>query len=333
MKAFYLKLLAYGRFILPCVDFVLRLVDVLLSPLVLISSVVLYTVRRASLERRAWKMPVSRAIFRWIGVFPVIRHYYEPFPLVAPTNAPRRLNGIDLNVDGQLAFIKSLKGVDELAAFPLHKTSDLGFYHINYSFQFVDADFLYLVIRTAKPKRIVEIGSGYSTLMMLEATRANTAEGAPCAITCIEPFEYPMLERSGASIVRSMVEDVDPALFGTLEQNDILFIDSSHIIRPGGDVLAEYLSILPALKPGVLVHVHDIFTPRDYAAYVRGDHILLWNEQYLLEAFLTLNRDFRIIGALNYLQHHHADELSAVSISQRTMPTCVPGSFWMQRVA
>ena len=299
MKAFYLKLLAYGRFVLPCVDFVLRVIDVLLAPLVLVGSVVLYVVRRCSLERRAWKMPVSRAIFRWVGVFPVIRHYYEPFPLIAPSDAPRRLNGIDLNVAGQLAFIKGLQGVDELAAFPLHKTSDLGFYHINYSFQFVDAEFLYLVIRTMKPKRIIEIGSGYSTLMMLEATRANAAEGAPCAITCIEPFEYPMLERSGATIVRSMVEEVDPALFETLERNDILFIDSSHIIRPGGDVLTEYLSILPALKPGVLVHVHDIFTPLDYASYVRRDHVLLWNEQYLLEAFLTLNRSFSIIGALN----------------------------------
>jgi len=333
MKAFYLKLLTSSRLVLPCVDFVLRLADVLLAPLVLLGSVVLYVVRRSSLERRAWKMPVSRAIFRWVGVFPVIRHYYEPFPLMPQSHARRRLNGIDLNVDGQLAFLKTLKGVEELAAFPLHKTSDLGFHHINYSYQFVDADFLYLVIRTMKPRRIIEIGSGYSTLMMLEATRVNTAENMPCAITCIEPFEYPMLERSGATIVRSMVEDVEPTLFDTLERNDILFIDSSHIIRPGGDVLAEYLSILPGLKPGVLVHVHDIFTPLDYPAYVRSDHVLLWNEQYLLEAFLTLNRAFSVIGALNYLQKHHPNELSAVCISQRNWPTCVPGSFWMQKVA
>jgi predicted O-methyltransferase YrrM len=333
MKAFYLKLLTHSRLVLPCVDFILRLADVLLAPLVLVSSIVLYVVRRSSLERRAWKMPVSRAIFRWIGVFPIIRHYYEPFPLAPENPAPRRLTGIDLNVEGQLAFVKALKGVDELAAFPLKQESELRFHHINYSFQFVDAEFLYLVIRTIKPKRIIEIGSGYSTLMMLEATRANATEGAPCGITCIEPFEYPMLERSGATIVRAMVEDVEPALFETLERNDILFIDSSHIIRPGGDVLAEYLSILPALKPGVFVHVHDIFTPLDYAAYVRGDHVLLWNEQYLLEAFLTLNRDFSIVGALNYLQKHHPDQLGAACISQRSSPTSVAGSFWLQKVA
>jgi len=139
--------------------------------------------------------------------------------------------------------------------------------------------------------------------------------------------------RSDATIVRSMVENVEPALFDTLERNDILFIDSSHIIRPGGDVLAEYLCILPALKLGVLVHVHDIFTPLDYPAYVRSEHVLLWNERYLLEAFLTLNTAFSVIGALNFLQKHHPNELSAVCISRRNWPTFVPRSFWLQKVA
>jgi hypothetical protein len=126
------------------------------------------------------------------------------------------------------------------------------------------------------------------------------------------------------------VEEVDLSLFGTLGGNDILFIDSSHVIRPQGDVLTEFLQILPRLTPGVVVHVHDIFSPRDYSsAAVVGD-VSFWNEQYLLEAFLTHNPDWEIIGALNYLQHHHPAQL------KKTCPYLTaskePGSFYMRRI-
>ena len=98
--------------------------------------------------------------------------------------------------------------------------------------------------------------------------------------------------------------------FQQLKSNDLLFIDSSHIIRPQGDVLFEYLELLPTLKPGVLIHVHDIFTPRDYPdEWVYKNHCL-WNEQYLLEALISFNSGFRIIGALNYLAHNYRNEFA-----------------------
>ncbi len=112
----------------------------------------------------------------------------------------------------------------------------------------------------------------------------------------------------------------------------MLFIDSSHMIRPQGDVVCEYLEILPTLKRGVFVHVHDIFTPRDYPAIWVKDQVRFWNEQYLVEAFLTGNRDFKIVGALNFLKHHHSDEI------KRRFPALAaefdasePGSLWIER--
>lgn len=99
-------------------------------------------------------------------------------------------------------------------------------------------------------------------------------------------------------MIRQGVEDVDKSLFSELGKDDILFIDSSHIIRPQGDVLFEYLELLPVLRAGVIVHVHDIFSPREYPKELVMDEVKFWNEQYLLEAFLTSNHEWRIVGAL-----------------------------------
>jgi len=116
---------------------------------------------------------------------------------------------------------------------------------------------------------------------------------------------------------------------GQLKSNDLLFIDSSHIIRPQGDVLFEYLELLPTLKPGVLIHVHDIFTPKDYPdEWVYKNHYL-WNEQYLLEAFMSFNSGFKIMGALNYLAHNYRNELAEKCPVFAKHEDGEPGAFWM----
>lgn len=185
-----------------------------------------------------------------------------------------------------------------------------------------------------KPKRVLEVGSGNSTLVVRHAISRNQAEvpGCACKHLFIEPFEAPSwLEQAGVLTVRKRVEEVESALFQELEANDLLFIDSSHVIRPQGDVLTEYLGILPLLRPGVVVHVHDIFSPRDYPREWLIDRLSLWNEQYLLEAFLTENRSWQIIGALNLLHHRHFNAL------HRVCPYLTrdrePGSFYMRKVA
>ena len=141
----------------------------------------------------------------------------------------------------------------------------------------------------------------------------------------------PWLEDAAVKLVRKKVEDVDSAFFAQLDENDILFIDSSHIIRPQGDVLYEYLELLPTLNQGVYVHIHDIFSPKNYLKQWLVDEIRFWNEQYLLEAFLSHNRDWKIVGALNYLHHHHYDELKLVA--PYLQPQRQPGSFYLQKTA
>ena len=150
-----------------------------------------------------------------------------------------------------------------------------------------------------------------------------------CKHVCIEPYEKPWLEQLGVSVLRQRVEDSDKKLFSELENGDILFIDSSHVIRPQGDVLFEYLELLPTLKPGVIVHVHDIFSPRDYPRHWLVDRVLFWGEQYLLEAFLTSNKSWKILAALNYLHHDHPEKLKAVCPNLTSRHE--PGSFYIQK--
>ncbi len=138
------------------------------------------------------------------------------------------------------------------------------------------------------------------------------------------------LERTGVSIIRKKIEDVDKVLFSELGENDILFIDSSHIIRPQGDVLFEYLELLPSLSKGVIVHIHDIFSPKDYRDDWMRKEVKFWNEQYLLEAFLTSNRDWKIIGALNFLHHNYFENLRDKCAF--LTPDREPGSFYIQKI-
>src|SRR5262249_33961193 len=155
-------------------------------------------------------------------------------------------------------------------------------FHIrNPSFEGGDAEYFYSIIRSKKPARIIEVGSGYSTLLASQAIRANQQEipGYTCQHVCIEPYESPWLESAGVTVIRRRVEELEQPIWRELGCNDLLFIDSSHVIRPQGDVLFEYLEVLPSLAPGVIVHIHDIFTPRDYPDRWLVDEVRFWNEQ------------------------------------------------------
>jgi hypothetical protein len=178
---------------------------------------------------------------------------------------------------------------------------------------------------------MIEIGSGYSTLMARNAICVNKydEQNYNCQHICIEPYSFFWLENLGIRVIRKRVEEVDIDFFKNLDKNDILFIDSSHMIRPQGDVLFEYLEILPILKSGVLVHIHDIFSPKDYLDEWVFDHIRLWNEQYLLEAFLTFNKEFKIIASLNHLKHNYLTEISSVCPMLISEPDAEPCSFWI----
>lgn len=263
--------------------------------------------------------------------------YYEPtYPLShlpAELRNERSLPGVDFNEAGQLGLLGRCRWGDELRAIPRTKPSEAEFGFEQGAFGYGDADMLYNFIRLFRPRRMVEVGSGQSTLMARLAIAANRRDdpGYDCVHVCIEPYEMPWLEATGVQVVRERVEHCPAALFSALGENDILFIDSSHVIRPFGDVLKEFHEIVPSLAPGVIVQVHDIHTPRDYPiSWLREDR-RLWNEQYLLESFLAFNREFEILAMANWLKHNHFEALAGACGFVREHPECEPGSFWFRR--
>jgi hypothetical protein len=251
-------------------------------------------------------------------------HYYEPTyrlaDLPADTTTPRDLPGLDLRESEQLALLDQFSFGAEMQGFPER------------AYTFGDAASLYSMIRHFRPRKLIEIGCGRSTRVAIKAHAANAADAAPssCEHTCIEPYEMPWLEETGLPIIRKRVEDVPLDVFEALEANDILFIDSSHVIRPHGDVLYEFQQIVPRLKPGVLVHVHDIFTPRDYPErWLRVDR-RLWNEQYLLETMLAHNPRYAVVLATNWLKHDHWDAYARAFPIVKDRPAHNPGAFWFR---
>ena len=319
------------------VKLVVPFFDFVLFPLTLLCSLYMKLVRRVGVYR----MPVSKAIFNRIGIFPIRDHYYEPMfnpvHLRHSLEKERQLPGIDWNVAGQLALLERFHFNEELVRLPRTKEGDLKFYFGNANFGAGDAEYLYNMIRLYKPANLIEIGSGFSTLLAHQAIKANRLEDSTyrCRHVCIEPYEMEWLGRlEGVEIVRKIVEGIEVDLFSALGQNDILFIDSSHVIRPQGDVLYEFLEILPTLQSGVFVHIHDIFSPRDYPKGWVVDEVRLYNEQYLLEAFLCCNDKFEVVGALNYLKQHYLEKLAEkCPVFQQDTSAYEPGSFWIRKVA
>ncbi len=306
--------------------------DFLVSLGIYPAALLLKLVRAIGVQR----LPQSKKALFNVGLFPIAAHYYEPiFGLTTEQHTKisnkRSLPGIDWNLDEQITLLQTMQFATSLNQLPYKKTDPLLFHLNNGSFESGDAEYWYQIIRVKKPKRIFEIGSGNSTLMARQAIRDIKAEDPSyqCKHICIEPYEMPWLEKTGAEIMRNKVEDLEVSFFSELKQDDILFIDSSHMIRPGGDVLFEYLEILPTLAPGVIVHIHDIFSPHDYLKEWLVDKVLFWNEQYLLEAFLCNNSEWKIIGALNFLHHSYYDKLKEVS--PYLTKDREPGSFYLQK--
>lgn len=306
-------------------------IDILLVPVVYIAALLFRKLRSKGVHR----LPRCKNVLLSVGVFPIMDHYYDPqfsFKELHPDfSDDRNLVGVDLNVTGQLAMLARLTYAAELGDKAGLEASAEQYHHENEWFTWGDAEYWYQVIRALKPKRIIEIGSGHSTLMAIKAIQSNMAEVSSytCQHVCIEPYEMPWLEKTGVEVLRKKVELVELEYFKQLEEGDILFIDSSHIIRPFGDVLYEYLEILPSLNKGVVVHIHDIFTPKNYLQSWVEHEVRLWNEQYLLEAFLTHNSDWEVVGALNYLHHHHAEKFRTVA--PFTTSQYEPSSFYIRK--
>lgn len=263
---------------------------------------------------------------------PITNHYYQPqfiFSYGYDEDVVRTLP-FSINTSSQLQTLNELKYVEELAL--LSQPFSAGDFCLNNgSFEHGDADLYYLMIRNYKPKKIIEIGCGHSTKLALKAMEANAREGYKTELICIEPFEHSWLqEQKQITYIQKRVEEMDVTFFNQLQANDILFIDSSHIIRPENDVLFEYLQLLPSLNSGVIIHIHDIFTPRHYPIEWSKNEFRFWNEQYLLEAFLANNSSFKILYTLNHLKKTSFANTKQVLVNLTAQSN--PGSFWMQKI-
>lgn len=306
------------------------LFDILVFPLTIIYLPLVLILKKYGIYR----FPLTISTYLRFGLYPIRNHYYEPQFKFSPDFDPGKIRklSLKLNASEQLSRLQNFAFTAELSGFLQNKPdNDLQYYIRNGSFEQGDSDLYYLMIRNIKPKRIIEIGSGYTTLICMEAIRKNQEEGHETELICIEPFERPWLSAlKNITVIRKRVEELPPEFFYILEKNDFLFIDSSHIIRPENDVLFEYFELLPNIKPGVIIHIHDIFTPRHYPRAWLLKEQRLWNEQYLLEAFLHYNQSFEILFTLNHLKNDYFEEIAAILTN--TTKESEPASFWMRKV-
>jgi Methyltransferase domain len=274
----------------------------------------------------------DRAQTLGVHVLPV--HYSSPIPdtreLPEGFSARARdfSGGLTLDLGSQLELLTRLgRWAEELADVPEQAAS--GFYWDNTQLYRNDATAYYGMIRELRPQRVVEVGGGFSTMI---ASRACVANGST-DLVCVEPWPRPEL-RNGlpclGRLIESPVQDVAPDLFLELRAGDLLFIDGSHVSRAGSDVNYLLLSILPRLARGVVVHVHDVFTPWEYPEHWITEQQIFWNEQYLLEAFLLYNGDFEPLCFMNFLGKTAPEAFRA---ALGLAPNAAPGgsSAWLRR--
>jgi hypothetical protein len=285
-------------------------------------------------------LPRTGRIWEKADVLPVPFHFYQPIVRsndVAAWGAEDPLLGVDMRDSQQLELLSKLARFrEEVAALPIQAAPDGSQLYVDLagqSFLSGDIETLYAMVRHLAPQTVLEVGCGASSRVIELALRANRKAGKPARHICVEPYHAPWLEELGVEVVRERVELLDLEVFSDLRPNDILFIDTSHVVRHGGDVNHLYLRVLPALPEGVYVHVHDIFLPLDYPPEWLRDYKHFWTEQYLLQAFLAFNAQFEVVLAANYLATHHRSALALACPILADEPDSTPGSFWLRRMS
>lgn len=268
-------------------------------------------------------------------------HYYSPLPDLdqlrldeARVFAPpaSSLRGIDLDVAGQLELLETIAPHANELRFQDARCPEFRYYYENDYFSYGEAVILFCLLRHLRPRRIIEVGSGFSSALMLDTvTHSPTID---CSLTFIEPYpdRLQSLLHPGdgerITLVESRVQDADLAGFEALDAGDVLFIDSSHVSKVHSDVNHLLFEVLPRLKAGVLVHFHDIAYPFEYPkAWIYEGRA--WTEAYLLRAFLQYNAAFRIRFFNSYLGQFHADRVGAMlPLFMRNPGT----SLWLEKI-
>jgi predicted O-methyltransferase YrrM len=296
------------------------------------------------MEREVKQLRAELAIEReknagWMHQFPV-GHFYSPLPSraeVAEAFARGGFGppfpGVDLNEAEQFARLERFAAWYPEQPFPEKPTEGRRFYLDNPSYGHYDAIMLYGMLREARPRRIIEVGSGFSSAAMLDLNQ-NVFGGA-VQLTFIDPDMTrlrPLLhegDHGRVTLIEKRVQEVPLEAFTMLGENDVLFIDSSHVSKVGSDVNRLYFDVLPALAPGVLIHIHDVAGnleyPRDWIEEGRA-----WNEQYILRAFLMNNTAYRMELFTAWLWN-----MKHALIAER-MPMCARGGggqMWLRKLS
>jgi hypothetical protein len=239
--------------------------------------------------------------------------------------------GVDWRADEQVAFVRERLLGQQPLSFPAGPTHRRYEYHAgNEFFSLGDAWALQAILRDQGPARVIEVGSGWSSLVTARVSR-ECLDGK-VDFTCIEPYPPDFIAAGVDGISRliaSPVQDVPVDRFRELRAGDVLFIDTAHVIKTGGDVQYLYHEVVPRLRPGVVIHIHDVFLPWDYPEdWVLGGRG--WNEQYLVQSFLAFNDAFEVLLGVAWLCRAHPELLKSA------MPGFDPvrqggGSLWLRR--
>lgn len=267
-------------------------------------------------------------------------HFYSPIPDIRYIRKQKNIfltnttncTGIETNQKKQLSLIERFQSYYSQIPFPENEQKGIRYYFKNPYFGHGSSIILYSIIRHFKPKRVVEVGSGFSSAVMLDVNDRFFSGGIK--LTFIEPYPdrlYSLMnekDKTSHEIFIDIVQNVPHSVFSELNDNDLLFIDSSHVAKVGSDVVFLITEILPLLKKGVIIHIHDIYWPFEYPeSWVLSGKA--WNEAYLVKAFLQFNNYFEILLFNSYLTLHHADHM------KKYLPDFIPdggGSLWIRKI-
>lgn len=282
-------------------------------------------------EARRYLIESTWGFWERFGFFVVPDHYYYPIPSTDELERKRPWGeeyptaGIDLREGFQLRLLEEFEQYTSE-----YEPFDSGFESNG------DGPVLYAMVRKFEPDRVIEVGSGTSTRVVLEASARNASgSGSETDVVAIEPYPDDDLRRLEAnhdnlSLRASKAEDIDVGYYTSLDSGDFLFIDSSHVMRAGNDVNHLYLKVLPQLPAGVYVHAHDIRFPSEYPKEWLVDDHHFWTEQYFLQSFMMYNDSFEVVWSGNHMSEEHSGQLERV-LTNYESGAGWPGSFWIRR--
>jgi Methyltransferase domain len=258
--------------------------------------------------------------------------FYSPLPDLEALpdslwSVDRELFGVDLRLDAAVELLAELRPY--LAEFP-----SAGVELRNGTYEAVDAELLYAMLRHHRPARVVELGSGSSSHVIWAAQLANRRDGHGFEHRIFDPnpFEASALGPvQGPSVASVRAELIDAREVTALRERDVLFVDTTHTVKTGGDVNRIVLELLPQVAPGVLIHFHDIFLPFEYPRAWVVEHRMAWAEQYLLQAFLAFNQSFEVVFPACAMASERRELLERAIPSLG--PAVAPGAFWIRRLS